>query len=469
MAQAPDHSDLEVGHPKEPYSTLQVGQQPELYSTLQVKKPDLSPYDTQKQLGRPFDSYDAAAPEMVDFDSIHPSKVVPGPRSTILGLRRGTFWIVLVLLVIVLAAVIGGAVGATVRRNRSDEPSPPSPIGNFSEAATALPPASRLLDLTTLTSAAWNDTQGTLQQRLYVQNDDHTIRELSWNSSTRAWFTSSQSLVEAKSGSPLAAAVTYKGRTNQLDLFYINPQGELVHMNTTDYRAWDNNSVKGENGATIKPASNSSLSATWYSHPPCSDCPYNVYVAYQDSDSGKFNIVNASMSGDVQYITVPGNPAAGSSAPFSHMWRSSTDTYLRIHYQLGSGQIADAAWNSTSNEWEDYGTTKKTQYYPRTALGAPITSFDFGRGAPIGVSDYMFVLGAGKNGVAVGCWDNSNPKDTFWRPIATPPTLQKVDQLSPITANGAGHVFAFQGGAVKEFTVEADGSTWAMVGNVTAP
>lgn len=211
MAQALDYSNLEVG--KEPYSTLQVGQEP--YSTLQANKPDLRPFDTQKQLARPFDPYDAAAPEKVDFDSAHsssPSKPGPEPRSTILGLRRKTFCIVLVLLLVVIAAVIGGAVGGAVARNRKDEPPPPSPIGTSSEAATAVPSASRLLDATTLASAAWNDTQRTLQQRLYVQNDDRTIRELSWNSSTSAWFTSNQNLVEAKAGSPLAAAVTYKGR-----------------------------------------------------------------------------------------------------------------------------------------------------------------------------------------------------------------------------------------------------------------
>ncbi|KAL8917098.1 MAG: hypothetical protein Q9208_008137 [Pyrenodesmia sp. 3 TL-2023] len=450
MARAPDYSDLEVG--KEPYSTPQVEHGPqyprEPYSTLQANTPDLLPFDTQKELARPFDPYDAAAPETVDFDSAHSpfrSKPGPEPGSTILGLRRKIFWIILVLLLVIIAAVIGGAVGGTVGRNRRDQPSPPSPIGASSEAATAVPSASRLLDVTTLTSAAWNDTRGTLQQRLYVQDNDQMIRELSWNSSTRAWFTSSQSLVEAKSGSPLAATVTYKGRTDQLDLFYINPQGELMQMNTTDYREWDNNPVIGRNGSIIKPAT------------------------YQDSDSGKFKIVNASMSGDVQYIDVPGNPAAGSSAPFSLKWRSSINADIRMHYQLESGQIGSAAWNGTINEWQDYETDNQTDHYPQTALGSPITSFTFGRGAPIEVPDYMFLLSAGENGVAVSCWDNSDPKNSDWRTITTPQTLQRVDPLSPITANGAGHVFAFQDGAVKEFAVEADGSTWNMIGDVTAP
>lgn len=45
--------------------------------------------------------------------------------------------------------------------------------------------------------------------------------------------------------------------------------------------------------------------------------------------------------------------------------------------------------------------------------------------------------------------------------------MQRVDPLSPLVANGAGHVFAMQAGVVKEFVVAEDGVTWTMVGNVT--
>lgn len=116
-------------------------------------------------------------------------------------------------------------------------------------------------------------------------------------------------------------------------------------MNTTDYKHWDTNPVVTASGATIKPANDTSLAATWYSYPPCPDCSYNVFVAYQNSQSGQFEIVNSSMSGDVQYTTIPGNPAKGSSSTFDLQWRSNNMANIRLGYQLESGQIASAAWN----------------------------------------------------------------------------------------------------------------------------
>lgn len=199
MAQAPDYSDLEVGRsPEKPK---------ESYSTLQVNEADLRP-DTHKYLARSFDPYGASAPERVDFDGDE------GSHNTILGLRRKTFWIILILSLVVLAAIVGGAVGGTVGRHHKNKASSPSPNGTSSEPATVTPSAGKLLESTTLSSAAWNDTQGTLQQRLYVQANNNNIWELSWNSSTSVWLTSSESLGQAKSGSPLAAAVAYKGRTD---------------------------------------------------------------------------------------------------------------------------------------------------------------------------------------------------------------------------------------------------------------
>lgn len=98
-----------------------------------------------------------------------------------------------------------------------------------------------------------------------------------------------------------------------------------------------------------------------------------------------------------------------------------------------------------------------------------MTSFNLGAGAPLEVPNYLFVLSAGENGVAVSWWDNSNPgfTTTHWGTVQTPIAMERVKPLSPIAANGAGHVFALEDGMVKEFKVEADGTTWDLVRNVT--
>lgn len=230
MAKGTDYSDLEVGqrHIKtnEPFSTLQVNEQSpsttnethstlqvneqnpdttnETHSTLQVNAPDLSFWDTKKELvrhyGPQYSSDLENAEDHVPVSSQNPST----PARTICGLKVKIFWIALVLSIIVVAAIIGGAVGGTVGKSKENDTTP----------VDDLPSTIELLSATTLSSAAWNDTSGTLQQRLYVQAHNNSIWELSWDSVGKSWSTSSKSIAQARRGSPLAAAVAYKDRTN---------------------------------------------------------------------------------------------------------------------------------------------------------------------------------------------------------------------------------------------------------------
>ncbi|KAL8841653.1 MAG: hypothetical protein Q9170_000867 [Blastenia crenularia] len=472
MAQAVDHSNLEVGgNPKDAYSTLQVNNQPDQYSTLQVgrrpesysglqvDKPDVSHWDTKKELTTHYNT----DPEKVD-DHVPAPPYTPKGDRRICGLSRKMFWIILVLSLVAFAAIIGGIIGGTVGKHGKKKS---KAVNGSSPANTPdVPSASQLLASTTLTTAAWNDTAGVLQQRLYVQGKDNDIFELSWTSTTNEWHTSNQSIAQAKPGSPLAAAVAYKGRTNQLNLYFINNNGELTQMNTTDYSHWDTTPVKTSNGTTAMPANGTSLAATWYKYTVCSDCSYNSFVSYQDTDH-KYQIVNASTSGDVQYTTLPANPVANSGSTFNLQWRSTVQANIRLMYQLDGGQIASTYWNGTIATWHASESESATSLYSITAPSAPMTSFNLGRGAPSDVPDFLFVLAAGKNGVSVDCWDNSDPDRTHWRTAQSPTALQNVRSLSPIAANGAGHVFAFEGSVIKEYTVAADGQTWRVVGDVT--
>ena len=159
---------------------------------------------------------------------------------------------------------------------------------------------------------------------------------------------------------------------------------------------------------------------------------------------------------------------------------------------MESGQIASAPWNGTFSSslhphgrknpkrnqahpkttgttatWRAYETPNLTNTYSKTTVGAPLTSFTFGRGAPTEVSDYLFVLSAGNNGVRIDWWDNSDPASTHWGSPQNPDVMTGVRSLSPIAANAAGHVFAFEEGVVREFKVAGDGVTWTVVGDVT--
>ncbi|KAI4105783.1 MAG: hypothetical protein L6R37_002530 [Teloschistes peruensis] len=482
MAHPDDYSNLEVGKPQlpsnlevgkpRPSSDLEVGSKPyyekEDYSTLQSNQPDLSSYDTHKE-PTPW------RPSSHSYTS-SPAKLESAPAGskqahhTTYGVKRKTFWILLIISIVIVAVVIGGAIGGTVRRNHNTK-SPAGSSGASPANAPATPPASKILNSTRLAGAGWNDTEQVVQQRIYLQGTDNNIWELAWNSSTNVWFTSNEALARAKAGSALAAAVSYQSLRTQLNLYYVNDAGELLQMNTSDHKTWDTNPVKTSNGSIAKPASDTSLAATWYKFTTCADCSENAFLTYQDADSGNFELVNASTSGEVRYTTIPGHPVSGSGSTFDLSWRSTTMANLRLGYQLQSRQIASAFWNGTIDKWNASESTKETSSYVSTTLGAPLAAFNFGRGAPVAIPDHLFVLSAGSNGVSVNWWDNSDRANARWRAHENPMAMRRVDAVSPIVANGVpGHVFAMQGGVVKEFKVVEDGVNvvrWSVVGDVT--
>lgn len=210
MAHAGDYSNLEVGKPQAP-SDLEVGSRPhhgkEDYSTLQTNKPELSLYDTHKEPTpwQPSPDYYTSSPAKVGHAPTEPNQA----HRTRYGVKRKTFWNLLILSIVIVAVVIGGAVGGTVGRNQKNK----SPAGSSSASqanAPATPPASKLLNSTRIAGAGWNDTDQVVQQRLYLQGTDKNIWELAWNSSTKVWFTSNEAVAQARAGSPLAAAVSYQ-------------------------------------------------------------------------------------------------------------------------------------------------------------------------------------------------------------------------------------------------------------------
>ncbi|KAL8710413.1 MAG: hypothetical protein Q9220_005014 [cf. Caloplaca sp. 1 TL-2023] len=488
MADKADYSDLEVGsksqEPDKGYSTLQVGSEErdghstlqvggprrrqEEYSMLQTSRPPPALYDSYKVPTLPYEESPDSASSAPERNEATDAKAPPPPsHPTICGLRRRTFWIIAAVAFVVIAAVIGGAIGGTLSKNNSHS-SKPSTGNAPPDNSPPVLAADKLLENTALSTVAWNNTQGILQQRVYLQAIDNKIWELSWNASTKHWFASNEAVAQARSGSPLAAAVAYDGPSPQINLYYLNTDGELILTNTTDYTTWDNNPVMSSNGTNAKPANDSSLTAIWYKSTQCVDCPYNAFIAYQDSVSGKFSLVNSSTTGRVEYTTIPGNPAPGSGSSLNFRWRSPALVTLRMNYQLNSGQIASTTWDYTTGAWQAFESASDTSAFVSTALGAPMAQFNWGRGAPAKLPDYLFILSAGSSGVAVNWWDNSDPKNTQWESPQTPEMMQRVKALSPLAANAAGHVFAVEGGVVKEFEKGlGDGTTWTLVGDVT--
>ena len=126
-------------------------------------------------------------------------------RRKICHLKPKYFWSALVVSLLLIAIVVGVAVGVTVRNGKEQSTTtqdppvlPVEPLSNTSP---------RLSSKTGLASVAWNDTDGVTQHRVYYQDGDGYIRESSWDVVSFTWSPKSEPIGLAKRNTPIAAAV----------------------------------------------------------------------------------------------------------------------------------------------------------------------------------------------------------------------------------------------------------------------
>lgn len=132
-------------------------------------------------------------PEALNRDHSAP-EVAGQPKSTktICGLRKMWFWTILaaVILVVLIAAVVGGVVG--------------------SRAANAEPQTKSILPTTALAAVNYTEANDIKHYRVYFQAESNALYQSAWNSSTQKWSVSplnpqDKSGPEIKPGTPLAA------------------------------------------------------------------------------------------------------------------------------------------------------------------------------------------------------------------------------------------------------------------------
>lgn len=90
-----------------------------------------------------------------------------------------------------------------------------------------------------------------------------------------------------------------------------------------------------------------------------------------------------------------------------------------------------------------------------------MASFSWGSGAPSGDPLLVGILSSGPQSVYV----TSSTPQRSWDTLA-PEALNNVQAYSALAANGDRHVYALEGGSVKEFVVSTDGLSWSFVGDV---
>ncbi|KAI4223304.1 MAG: hypothetical protein LQ349_007452 [Xanthoria aureola] len=362
--------------------------------------------------------------------------------------RRKRFWIPLVTLLLI-GAIVGGVVGGL--SNRNDSPSnPPSP----SPASIPAPPSPKPLN-SSLASVAWSDRSRVAYRRLYYQDAVGTIKESAWNSTGNEWYWSNENVAKAKLNSPIAASVA--GNTTwpfQITLYYLDLQGHLIEWYTNDGQEWKSGRLTNQD---IIPSPNSDLATIWTQtdHNSCNECGrQTLLMAYQDSND-KIWVVNATRSQPI-LTTLKADAAPGTGLAFQSVWHRRGSPGLRIYYQRGADDLMTI-------DYEDslYGA----QVTGPLAGGAPVASFSSGDDTDRGNPLFQYTLSSSSRGINVAWLGGGSNYGTGWH-TESPEVMKNVQPYSPVAANADRHVYALEDGAVKEFVVSTDGTTWSLVGDV---
>ncbi|KAL8808992.1 MAG: hypothetical protein Q9223_007967 [Gallowayella weberi] len=139
---------------------------------------------------------------------------------------------------------------------------------------------------------------------------------------------------------------------------------------------------------------------------------------------------------------------------------------LRLYYMKGAADLiivdyevseygakltGDGAWNWNANENNPVGSVSP---------GASIASFTSGDD-PSGDPLFYYTLSSGPQGIKTVFLT----KVKGWQ-VDTPDVMKNVQPYSSVAANADRHVYAFEGGSVKEFVMSTDDLTWSLVGDV---
>lgn len=74
-------------------------------------------------------------------------------------------------------------------------------------------------------------------------------------------------------------------------------------------------------------------------------------------------------------------------------------------------------------------------------------------------------MSSSSRGINVAWLGGGSNYGTGWH-AESPEVMKNVQPYSPVAANADRHVYALEDGAVKEYVVSTDGTTWSLVGDV---
>ncbi|KAK1593408.1 uncharacterized protein LY79DRAFT_514200 [Colletotrichum navitas] len=396
--------------------------------------------------------------------------------STICGLRKKVFWIILAaVLVIIIGAAVGGGVGGAMSAQNSSQQSSsssgsPSDSGSGSgggsgsgngggggggggsngDSNNSTTSDMDILPSTNLGALNFTDAYGYVNHLVFYQVRSNNLMMASWNSSTKVWSSSvANKDSNIKPGTPISNSLFWHSNiTRDVRIYYLNNDNQVagqINANPVYSMTWDKSGVSET--FTARPKSQL-LSNGIYSP----DSYLSNLVIYQDS--GNTLRVLRRTGGKTDWLAVGistdfGKPAEGTGLSLIPIYTTEPTKRMSLFYTTESGSLTHLTLTN-DNDWSNntLPTTLETD--------ATIAAFSSGYN---NTSLVMHVLATQTNKAPVlttyveGEWSNAGEIST----------MSGDDRPFKIAANLAGRVY----GLVQRSNDRVEIVEWEWIGGTT--
>ncbi|KAF2139469.1 uncharacterized protein K452DRAFT_77785 [Aplosporella prunicola CBS 121167] len=364
--------------------------------------------------------------------------------------NRLRFWILVGLLaVVIIATVIGGVVGCTLREKPSTK--------------------TKILNTTALASVSYKRADGVSQYRVYFQAESGALWQTVWDSATEKWAASPlkergvadvAGEPEVKRGTPLAAHVygSVESEEYEYHLFFLDVSNKIWELvSTNPERMWDF-SPKGALKGNYTAAASSNLAS--YGRQCGQECGNATsVVVWQSSDSEiwlagyepGYGWVSFSMNATVEPPPVQGTAIAVVSLGASEGVMSvyvNNGSPTRLRFNITDGWTVDGSLGGS--------------IAPDAALAGLITNYD---DANTETADVKVLATRPESSGGILLWQDGK-LDTSWLNGNADPPLFSVSNFSAITSNQAGRVYALEETQITEWRWKSSNGSFVRVGYV---
>ncbi|KAE8443538.1 hypothetical protein EG329_001778 [Mollisiaceae sp. DMI_Dod_QoI] len=282
------------------------------------------------------------------------------------------------LLVVILAAVLGGVLGTKSSGDGSSSPAPTSTATPSSSGSTF-----QYTGNIAAVSFPWNETEG--GTRVYYQDKNNELIEAT-TQNNKTW-TNTKLGVFLQNGSQLAAAASKSGYDMEITVIYTSSMGIVQDLVYTVAGGWAEGVLSGQNYIA---APDSRLSVLYNQ---CATCPNTVAIAFQDK-TGTIQFGNRTSKTSwrgtgLNFVAMKGS---GVALQGPQAYGGVTESQINLFHQKTDESLSLASWKEASINNGVAGWVPADQIYYNTTPGTPI--------AAVSSNDYIY--------------DSSNKPHTTW-------------------------------------------------------